>query len=55
MGITCPVNDPDPVTLEEVRQRFRKETTARLRWVKYVHVEYMLKLIDELIAESDGG
>ena len=52
MGITPPVNDPSPVTLDEVKALFGHETTARLRWVKYVHVEYLLKVIDELIAEG---
>ena len=52
MGITCPANDPDPVDLELCKALFRHETTARLRWVKYVHVEYLLKIIDELIAEG---
>ena len=46
MGITCPANDPEPVTLDEVKALFGHETTARLRWVKYEHVEYLLKLIE---------
>jgi hypothetical protein len=45
MGITCPVNDPEPLTLAEIESRFKRETTAKLRWIRYEHIEFLLQLI----------